>query len=286
MNRRAEKNLFRFPFLLVCALFATSQAQPQASPIKPQPLYEQCPALTAGKTADDAVTRAIAALKSKDAKLRTQAAQQLSQACDRRAVDPLIELLQDEDPLIRIAAAEALGKLGDPAAVSFLTDLISDKDWRVRMALISAMASFKIIRARNVVLNGIANPDGVDIADENDMRVRCAAILTVNQLKDVQYSRKAILFLQFFMESKHENTRRLAEQTMSELKNTRNGPTEMYALLKQHYYFGVRQWMASWIAKLNLENAREVLQDAAANDSDSRVRQAASEALKQLPAAK
>ncbi|MGH9831751.1 MAG: HEAT repeat domain-containing protein [Blastocatellia bacterium] len=286
MNRRAEKNLFWFPFLLVCALFATSQAQPQASPIKPQPIYEQCPALTAGKATGDAITRAITSLKGKDAKIRTQAAQQLSQACDRRAVDPLIELLNDEDPLIRIAAVEALGKLGASEAVSFLTDLINDNDWRVRMALISTMASFKIFRARNVVLNGIANPNGADIVDENDVRVRCMAILTVNQLKDVQYSRKAILFLHFFMESKNENFRRLAEQTMYELKNTRNGPTEMYALLKQHYYFEIRRWMAYWIAKLNLENAREVLQGAAANDADSRVRQAAADALKQLPVAK
>jgi HEAT repeat protein len=286
MDRRAEKSLFRFPFLLVCALFATSQAQPQASPVKPQPIYEQCPALTAGKATDDAVMRAIASLKGKDAKIRTQAAQRLSQSCDRRAVDPLIELLNDEDPLIRIAAVEALGKLGDPASVSLLMDLTSDNHWRVRMALISALASFKIFGPRNVVLNGIANPGGVEITDENDIRVRCAAILTVNQLQDVQYSRKAILFLHFFQESKHENIRRLAEQTMYELKNTRNGPTEMYALLKQHYYFEIRRWMAYWIAKLNLENARAVLQDAAANDADQRVRQAASEALKQVPAAK
>jgi len=286
MNRRAEKNLFLFPFLLVCALFATSQAQPPSSPIKPRPIYEQCPALTAAKTTDDAVTRAIASLKGKDAKAREQAAQQLSQSCDSRAVDPLIELLNDEDPLIRIAAVEILGKLGASEAVSFLTDLINDKDWRVRMALISTMASFKIFRARNVVLNGIANPDGAEITDENDMRVRCAAILTVNQLKDVQYSRKAILFLHSFLESKHENIRWLAEQTMYELKNTRNGPTEMYAILKQHYYFEIRRWMAYWIAKLNLEKAREVLQHAAANDSDQRVQQAASEALKQLPAPK
>jgi hypothetical protein len=200
--------------LLICALFGASRAQPQAPPIKPQPIHEQCPALTAGKTADDAVTRAIAALKGKDAKTRTQAAQQLGQSCDSRAVDPLIDSLRDEDPLIRIAAVEALGKLGDPASVDHLIELIFDNDWRVRMALIGPMASFKPFKARNTVLNGIANPNGADITDENDMRVRCAAILTVNQMRDVQYSRKAILFLHFFLESKHENIRRMAEQTM------------------------------------------------------------------------
>ncbi len=286
MSRRAEKKLCWFPFLLICALFATSEAQPPASPVKPQPFYEQCPALTAGKATDDAVARAIASLKGQDAKSRTQAAQRLGQACDSRALDPLIESLNDTDPLIRVAAVEALGKLGDPASVNSLVELIFDEDWRVRMALISAMASFKTFKARNAVLNGIANSNGAEITDENDMRVRCAAILTVNQLKDVQYSRKAILFLHLFLESKRENVRRIAEQTMYELKNTRNGPTEMYAILKQHYYFEIRRWMAYWIAKLNLENAREVLQYAAANDSDQRVQQAASDALKQLPAAK
>lgn len=272
--------------LLICALSGASQAQPQAQPIKPQPIHEQCPALTAGKAADDAVTRAMASLKGKDTKARTEAAQQLGQSCDSRAVDPLIESLRDEDPLIRIAAVEALGKLGDPVSVDDLIELIFDSDWRVRMALIGTMASFKTFKARNTVLNGIANPNGADITDENDMRVRCAAILTVNQLRDVQYSRKAILFLHFFLESKHENIRRMAEQTMYELKNTRNGATELFALLKQYNFFQIRRWAAYWIGRLGIESGREVLQNAAANDPDPSVQRVAADALKQLPAVK
>ncbi len=283
MNRHFEINLSLLSLPLAFALSVAAFAQTQPAPVKPQPIYEQCQPLTAGKAADDAVARAIAQLKSKDAKARAQAAQQLSKPCDSRAVEPLIDLLKDEDPLVRIAAVEALGKLGDLTSVDFLIELIFDKDWRVRMALISTMASFKTFKARNTVLNGIANPSGADITDEDDMRVRCSAILTVNQLKDVQYSRKAILFLYLFLESKHEPIRRLAEQTMYELKNTRNCATEMFALLKQHNFFEIRRWAAYWIGKLGIENGREVLQNASANDSDPRVRQAAADALKQLP---
>ncbi len=284
MNRGIEKNLL-LSLIFICALCGAARAQTPA-PLKPQPIYEQCQSLAAGKAADDAVALAISALKGKDAKARIQATQQLSKACDSRAVDPLLDALKDDDPLLRIAAVEALGKLGDPASVDFLIEVIFDQDWRVRMALISAMASFKTFKARNTVLNGIANPSGAEITDENDMRVRCAAILTVNQLRDVQYSRKAILFLYGFLESKHEPIRKLAEQTMSELKHTRNFAPEMFALIKQHNFFEIRRWAAYWLGRLGIEEGREVLQNAATSDSDPRVRQAAADALKQLPAAK
>jgi HEAT repeat protein len=278
--------LFAISFLFACTIFDAASAQTPPPPLKPQPFYEQCQSLAAGKSGDDAVAQAIAALKGKEAKTRIQAAQQLGKSCDSRAVEPLLDLLKDEDPLVRIAATQALGKLGDTESVEPMVELVIDKDWRVRFALISTMASFKTFRARNTVLNGIANPSGVDVTDENDMRVRCAAILTVNQLKDVQYSRKAILFLYSFLESKHEHIRKLAEQTLFELKNTRNFPSEMNALLKQHANFEMRRWAAYWMGRLGLESGREALENAAANDPDARVKLAASEALKQLPVVK
>lgn len=281
------KQIGAAPFrLLIFLLLATgcAAAQPSTS-LKPQPFYEQCAELKTGADSDG-VMRQIAALKDKMASNRAQAAQQLSQACDQRAVEPLIDALQDEDAQVRIAAITALGKLGDTRAVQPLGELVNDKDWRVRMALISALVSFKAFIARNTVLNGIANPSGVDITDEDDMRVRATAILTVNQLKDVQYSRKAILFLYNFLNSPHAPIRQLAEQAMFELKHTRNASTELAAILKNDHNPELRRWAALWIGKLAMEANRELLQAAAANDTEPRVRQAAADALKQLPGAK
>lgn len=272
--------------VLVSLLLIVPCARAQTAGVKPQPFYEQCPALKTGTADDDGVARHLAALKDKAAPVRAQAAEQLSQSCDSRAVEPLIDALQDEDPQVRIAVITALGKLGDTNAVQPLAEVINDKNWRVRMALVSALASFKTFRARNLVLNGIANASGADVSDEDDMRVRAAAILTVNQLKDVQYSRKAILFLYTFLTSPHAPIRQLAEQTMFELKNTRNAATELAAILKNDNNPELRRWVALWIGKLSMESNREVLQTAAANDADPGVRQTAAEALKQLPRAK
>jgi HEAT repeat protein len=284
MNHRNLQRLF--PLLCLLAWLSAACATAQTTPIKSLPVYEQCPALNAGRAVDDAVAKAIAALKSQDAKARAQAAQQLGAACDSRAVDPLIDLLKDPDTSVRIATVEALGKLGDPNSVQLMIDTIGEQNSQVRMAMISAFASFKTFLARNAIANHIANPSGADISDEADMRVRCAAILTACQLKDVQHSRKSILFLYDFLQSKHGNIRNLAEQTMLELKNTRNAASEMAGILGQSNDPMLRRWAAMWIGKIGLTDARGALVEAAATDSDSQVKQLAAESLKQLVAAR
>ena len=115
------------------------------------------------------------------------------------------------------------------------------------------------------------------------MRLRCVAILTACQLKDVSHSRKSILFLNDFLNSRHAPIRALAEQTLMELKNTRNGETEMIAIMKQSRNPALRLWAATWIGKIGFTGAREALQDIAATDSDPQVKQAAAESLKRFP---
>lgn len=284
MNRCQKQNILCLVCLSICGWMTGACATAQTAPIKALPVYEQCQALTPGT--DEGVTRAIAALKSQDAKARAQAAKQLSQSCDSRAVEPLIDVLGDADADVRIATIEALGKLGDPNSVQPMIEIVGSSDSRVRMSLVKAFASFKSFLGRNAVVNQIANPSGADITDENDMRVRCAAILTACDMKDVSHSRKSILFLYDFQQSKHDNIRKLADQTLLELKNTRNGATEMGAILKQSNNPVLRRWAATWIGKIGLDAARDALQQAATNDADTTVRQAAAESLKQLPAPK
>jgi HEAT repeat protein len=278
VNYQFYKSYFLAISLPAFAVMMTGRAMAQSP--QPQPIFDQCKSLTAGRI--ETVSRAIALLKDKDSKVRVQAAQQLSESCDQRVVEPLTELLRDEDPVIRVAAVEALGRVGDPESIQPLNDLLNDKDWRVRLALVSSLSSYKTFSARNPVLNVIANPSSIEITDVDDMRVRCAAILTLNQLPDVSYSRKALLFLYTFLQSKHSPIRHLAEQTMIALKNTRNGSIELIALVKQSNNPELRRWSAEWIGKLGIERGREILQEVAQKDPDARVKQEAASALKAL----
>ena len=286
MNRRIFMNHFRLVCVFVCVFISASLVRAQQAKLQPQPFYDQCRSLVSGTSSDDATSRAITSLKDQDPKVRIPAAQVLSQSCDKRAIEPLTDLLQDQDPMVRIAAVEALGKLGDPESVRSMSEIITDKDWGVRMALVRSLGSFKMSLARGLVLNGIANPSGAEITDPDDMRVRCTAILTVNQFTDVVYSRKAVFFLYTFLRSKYEPIRRLAEETMFALKDTRNGPTEFIAILKQNDNPELRRWAAYWIGRAGIEKGREALTEAATKDRDEIVKKAAVEAIKALDNAK
>lgn len=258
-------------------------ANAQSTQVKPLPIYEPCASLATGTDAGDAVAKALAALKSQDTKARIQAAQQLSQACDKRAVDPLLDLLSDKENSVRVAAAEAIGRLGDQDSVQPMIDVLGVQPIEVKTAMVSALASFPGFKGRNAVVNQVANPSGAEITDDADMRLRCVAILTACQLKDVSHSRKSILFLFDFLNSKQPNVRSLAEQTLLELKNTRNGQTEMMAIMKQSNNPVLRRWAATWIGKIGFTGVREALQEAVANDSDAEVKRLAAESLKQIP---
>jgi HEAT repeat protein len=282
MNRPVFTNFLRPLCLLAWVLVGVINVTAQTTTVRSQPIYQQCQALSAGSSGDDAVARAVVALKDNDPRVRAQNARELSSACDKRAIEPLTDLLQDQDLSVRLAAIEALGKLGDPESVRALNELVDDKDWRVRLALVGALASFNTYHARNLVVNGIANPNGVEITDLDDMRVRCAAVLTANQLTDVVHSRKSVLFLHGFLQSKHEPVRQLAEQAMFALKSTRNGSSELIGLLKGSSNPEIRRWSAQWIGKLGIENGRDSLTEVAAKDPDTKVKQAAAEALKAL----
>jgi HEAT repeat protein len=282
MSRQIIEDTFRLLCLLSWFLMSNGETKAQSTKVQPQPIYKQCQSLTVGSNTADAVARAIDSLKENDPKVRAEAALQLSQSCDQRAVEPIIALLRDRELSVRVAAIQALGKLGDPQSVQDLNELVDDKDWRIRLALVSSLASFNTYHARNLVVNGIANPNGEEITDLDDLRVRCAAILTANQLTDVVHSRKSVLFLHIFLQSRHEPIRQIAEEAMFALKNTRNGPSELIGLLKLSNNADIRLWTAQWIGKLGIEKGRDILTEVAAKDPHAGVKQAAAEALKAL----
>src|SRR6185503_1893875 len=81
-----------------------------------------------------AVEPVIAALKDQEGDVRASAANALGQLGDKRAVEPLILMLNDEVSFVRAAAARVLGQLGDAKSVDPLTTSLKDSNSTVRGA--------------------------------------------------------------------------------------------------------------------------------------------------------
>lgn len=274
-----KKTIFASVALLILFAVSVAAQNPGDADLRAVPLYEPC---VASPGAADSIATMIAGLKEKDAAKRVKAAASLARTCDARAMDPLVAALKDPEANVRIAAVEALGQLGDRAAIDPLIEAIADEDWRVRLALARTLCSFQAYASNNAALNSLTNPGEKKITDEGDLRVRCAGILMVNQLRDVRFSRKAIGFLFLFLDYDNARLRGIAEQTAMELKNTRNGMRELIAILKQHNYPDFRRKAAFLLGKYNLEAARGALEEASIADRDSSVQRVAKEALESM----
>jgi HEAT repeats len=270
------RKLFLTSGLLVIALSLFVQANAQE-------LVPQCEALKSEGDPDAVVKKNLDALRDKDAKIRAQAAQELASACDKRAASPLIGLLSDDDPKVRMAAVATLGKLGDRAAIDpMLEALDKEQSWEVRYAYGSALAAFQIYRASYAVLNTIANPQGQKVKTEAEMRARCYAVLMVNQLRDVQFSRKGVSILFGYLDHEQPALSQMAEQTMVSLKETRNGRHELMGILRQSHNPEFQIKAAKWIGQLGIEDARDVLEEitgAEAGSVNLSVQKAARDAL-------
>ncbi|MEP7271345.1 MAG: HEAT repeat domain-containing protein [Acidobacteriota bacterium] len=279
--------LLAFPLLIVMTLVACGQAKPGANASKFQIqapiLYEQCASLEAGGQSKE-FDQELGKLKSADLKTRSEAAERLAGRCEGRAVAPLLTMLrEDKDALGRAAAARALGKLGDREAIDPMREAIADPAWEVRLAIGPALSSFQVHRASYDVLNQLVNPNSMTVIDEGDLYARCQAVLAVNQLRDVNFSRKSVHFLFFFLDNETNPVyKEMALATLTELKNTRNGPHEFVGVLKQNLNPLYRIKAADWIGRLGIASGEEALIETAANDRDPRVRDAASAALVKL----
>jgi HEAT repeat protein len=266
-----------FTWLFWPALPASAQT------IKAPALYEQCQSLTENPAAAATVTQAATALKSPDAKKRSEAAQILAKTCDSRAVDLLLTALKDDEATVRVAAVEALGQLGHPDTIDLLIETLQDSDWRVRAALGLSLGSFNIHKARNAVLNSLVNTGSGKMGEEGDLRARCLGVLVVNQMRDVRFSRKGIKFLFEFLNINDPRQRQLAEATATELQHTRNGLHELIGILQQDSFSDFRRKAAYWLGQWGLEEARGALAQASVGDKDAGVQQVAKEALAKLP---
>lgn len=95
----------------------------------------------------DPVARAAAALKSRDAAARAQAAKTLGQTQDDAAVGPLIQALSDPELKVRAYALDALGELGSAAAVDAVALELADKSKLARALAARALGRIASPRA-------------------------------------------------------------------------------------------------------------------------------------------
>lgn len=302
MAREVVQVMMFMPFRLALFLLLTSLAGMTAAvraqaavefELRARPLLEPCrPAGEGGRLGDAALVE----IRDESPARRSRAILQLARLCQRSAQEQVIKALSDREPEVRRAAVEALGTLRDtrtaPAATSAeesamlvldaLIGLAQDPDWRVRFALTRTLASFQVYQASNTVLNLIANPGGQKILDEQDLRVRCQAILMINQLRDVRFSRKSIGFLATFADYPEPPLRAIAEETVGELEKTRNGYHELVGIARKPGAPQLRIRAIEWLARWKGEEIRPLVEEIAAAEANQRVREAAVRTLQTL----
>ena len=258
-----------------------------AQTVAPIPLLEQCAEMKSDGRVEESI--GLSQNSARDEASRVGAIELLGRSCDQRAVEPLIGLLGDASPRIRVAVIEALGRIGDPTSVEPLIEQMEGASHEVLAGLARTLISFKVHTARNAVVNFIASPNRPfggpvtsPIKSEDDMRLRGAAILTLNELTNTSYNRKSIGFLFEFQQSKDPAVARVAAETIAKLPTTRNGTRELIGILKNNHIPMIKAWVCQWIGRLRLIEGREALAEVVANDRSPEVHEAATAALKIL----
>lgn len=284
MNRKMGRGQNSSVLLIAC-LFGTSWAAVSRSAqpvIAPMPIPKQCETLTTGSP-EDALASSLASLALPQSEAKTEEIlQQLAGSCDTRAVAAMIARLGASSLSTRVAAIGGLGRLGGRESAEALIELLSDPTPQIRLALIPAMVAFPEPKLRISVLNRIARGNPQEIRTPEKAYLTGVAMLTLNQLIDTSFNRKAILF-QFELEQ--EGIPAIQPTVMSSmggLTKTRNGVRELIGILKKHNSALIRKWAATWLGKLRAEEAREALQNSAVNDQNSTVKDAAAAALQEL----
>ena len=257
-------------------------AQPEKYTLKVRPILPTCSPLV--DNPDATISKLAEVLSKAPSEDKIRIARTLGDSCNKNATAHLLDLIADKDPEVRIAAVEALGKLGDPEAVEPLNNLSADPDWRVRFVTGSELCRFSKYRASYGALNYFASSMvDADNPSEGAMLARLQTVLTVNQLLDSSYSRKTLRFMYAYLDLKDPKYRKMAEDTMRLLKDSKNFSIEMVGEMKQALNPNFRKVSAYWLGELQIERGRDVLANAAANDPDPEVKRIAAEALKKLP---
>ncbi len=100
---------------------------------------------------------AIERLASRDPKTRREAARQLGDAGERRAIPALGKAVKDLDEETRFRAVEALGKMLDREAIPFLSEALGDSSRRVKETAIHGLVTLYVNLPGSGRLAGLFN---------------------------------------------------------------------------------------------------------------------------------
>jgi HEAT repeat protein len=215
----------------------------------------------------------IKALENKSLEVRYDAVQALGRIGDARAVTPLCAALKDPYIEVRMAAADVLGKMGDARAVEPLVNQLTKEKFS-RASEDAAKALIKIgTPAVSTLITGLG---------ESDWNVLSTVICVLGRIKDA----------------------RAVEPLITMYRNSFNSYRPDYAImLKGKIHLALLQIGTSsvdpminalkdpnwWVREIAAETLRDLYDvraldplTAVLNDSDNRVREAATAALKEL----
>jgi HEAT repeat protein len=224
-------------------------------------------AIQLGRLGDRAaVAGLIAALSDPDAGVRRESAKALGRIRATAAVPALVQALGDADTDVRFYAAYSLGELKVPAAVPALLAAMADPAWRVRDQAAWALRETPSAEVVDAMMEALAAPAAkpdviVWILQKQDRDESVARLIGLLRADDPVARIRALRALAAFEAGRAvEPMRRALEDPDAE----------------------VRLAAIEGLCTLGAEGVESSLRKMARNDADSRVRQAAQEAVKRL----
>jgi HEAT repeat protein len=128
------------------------------------------------KYQDPRIAKALLiALKNPEANLRAAAASALGTSNDEQRIDPLLKSLKDSVPLVRAAAAESIGRTGNAKYLKNLSSLLRDENFEVRVATVSAVTKIDSPEALDLIISALR---------DGDADVRKCAIESLGKLRN------------------------------------------------------------------------------------------------------
>jgi rubrerythrin len=201
-------------------------------------------------------------LKSKDWRVRENAAKAFGEKKDVRGVEPLIQALMDKNVLVRREAAKALGNIGDTRGVEPLSQWLNDRSSIVRDAVKEA-------------LHKLGPTDSVikDLSDKN-WQVRLNAAQTLGERKEVRGVEPLIQALN----DKDLWLRQVAARALGKIGD-RRGVEPLIQLAREDKSIGVRQSSILALGAIGDTTAKNLILELT-EDKKRPIRDAAKQALK------
>ncbi|MBI4650112.1 HEAT repeat domain-containing protein, partial [Candidatus Desantisbacteria bacterium] len=222
-----------------------------------------------GDKAIPAVPILIKKLKYEDSELRKYSAQALGSIKDNSAVEPLIKALKYNDPEVTTAIVKSLGNLKDKRSFNPLIALLKNNKTKrmIRLVIVDALCDIN---------DKGSSPVLIEILNDADDVLRVAAS---GALWKLEHNDKALNQLFSALKSKDENTKRVAAQTLAQLKDNKFVPFLIDELNDKES--SIKENAAWILGKIKDKRAVDPL-IAALNDKDTNVEMYAAEALGEI----